>query len=536
MLTEKQLREITWTEELFAAVVAYKRTGAIPPHQHPAKFIETFHDFRLNGNELTYKNKIVVPEADWSVKLQAEYDAPGETGKGLNNLFRDIESRFVGIPRHAMRAFVEGQADWQLTAPLPHIVARGVNATRPMQIFGVDLVDMSNMSNIAANLKNNWVFTCVDAFSGYTWFVAAKLKEAKQIAAAFMKVITQITALFDGEHYPAQVYSDGGLEFYGEFDAKLEEHGITHIRSKSYSGSGIPFVEQRNGLLRNILRRIFVKTKKLVWLPWLDDIAESINSNYVKRLHSTPIGVMEKFFADNNDPRLQNIADADKTKAKARFDLYARQQTFAFRDFVRVALTSISSAARQQKKTNFKAQAVRWSPQVYRVAGVFPPKGDRFGYTSVTLLDSARKLVRTPAGTVRLFRSTELLHVPNDAVHLSWADANRLNMTTSGANGDETARAPAVQAALPAPPPPRPPKPVANWQGADWRTALVGREFDSEGVRCRIVAVVKRSFNIEYRRIKPDGSLASQTLVQTLRDALADAHGEPWYRPEFSAV
>lgn len=244
-------------------------------------------DFENRKGKLFYipLNLEVVPEdkpEEINRILESLYDRGEATGKGLNHFHQFVLQHYLGIRRKDVIAFLKTKPEYQLRQDKSRIVAKGIQATRPYQYWTIDLVDMNFYDNIRANRKFRYIFSCLDIFSKFCWFVAIKKKEAKNVVAAFKKIL-QYNLRFKpvaerGEFdCPAYIVSDNGGEFKAELDDFFKEHNITHKTTKSYVPQ--PNIENLNGQLRAMMRANFIKTNSLNWYDYLQDFADSKNTN-----------------------------------------------------------------------------------------------------------------------------------------------------------------------------------------------------------------------------------------------------------------
>jgi hypothetical protein len=205
-------------------------------------------------------------------------------------------------------------------------------------------------------------------------------------------------------------------------------------------------------------------------------------------------------------------------------------------------MSSLFSHLRQIEKAGFsKNTVVRYTPSVFIIIKVIPPKRGSLGYPLYVLINNAdRKMVRTVAGNARLFNATELLKIdPNTVSHISMQQAAKLNDVPF----EEITQKEDEPVLEKEPPPPKPEKtPLEFTSSAQWRKALIGKTFtDADGVHAEVVNVdYSKGYRVHYGNMakrKPNGEyLAKDQYYQSLADFLDDAQAEPWFTPDYAEV
>ena len=426
----------------------------------------------------------------------------------------------------------------------PKIISKGIQPTAPFQYFAIDLVDMNYYSNVAANKKFRYIFSCIDIFTKFAWFVAIKNKDAPSTLAALKKIIDynlQFKPPVERKsmNYPSVVLSDNGAEFKGELDAYFKEHHIKHITTKSYVPQAN--IENLNLQLRHMIRDNFVRTNSLAWFPYLQAFADSKNTNKDETTKSTPLALMQSYFNDDH-PKIRVIADKIKQKKEEKFQKFNKQENFEVGDLVRVKMTSIQSALRKKvKEGNKKLIVVRFSPTVYRIRRVLPVARGKLGFPGYYIEDTDGNLVRNGNGNPKRFNSGELLKLDKDtplnhpidlarANFLNHDDAEDLNVETPDANADANANAEEI---LNATRPVAAPKPklVSKFGSKDWTQALKGKSFnDFDNIPAKIFKVV---YSRVYKEYIVDYKVGDETNQATLSDILELPEKEPWFKPEY---
>jgi len=506
-----------------------------------------YGDLEIKNGKLFYKplNLEVVPEdkpTEIRRILEEVYDRPETIGKGQNQFHNYVLQHYLGIRRKHIIPFLKTKPEYQLRQNKERIVSKGIQSTRPYQYWAIDLVDMNFYKNIKANRKYRYIFSCLDIFSKFCWFIPLKNKEAEDTTEAFKKIL-RYNLRFNKNgigdfKFPAYVVHDKGTEFAGEFKTYLKENKVIQKTTKSYSPQ--PNIENLNGQLRAMMRSQFIRTNSLAWYPYTQDFADSKNTNRDSSTGKTPLNIMKEFF-DDNQVSIQQVADKIRTKNEARFNKFYKQESLAVGDRVRVKMAAFQSTIRQRKKEgNQKLVVVRFSPEIYEIQSIRPVKKGQFGYPLYILKDSQDRIIRYANNNPRPFNSGDLLKVGRDTP--AYIDLTRANYLNRNINGEDLFIEPSVkQEELPEEEPIvapiKEPKHVNTWKSKEWTEALKGKTFtDYDNVRSKILKVeysrTYKSYVVDFRPIQN----ATQTLQEELGPILELSRGEDWFLPIYETV
>ena len=454
-------------------------------------------DFIVRNNKLFYEpmNLEYVPPRDKTRVMTTLYDSDESAGKGQNNFYRWITTKYLGITKREAQKFLKSQEDYQLTRQPTVGKKKPLLATRPFQMFAMDLVDMNQYVGVRANKRFRYIMSVMDLFSGYTWFKPIKHKEPGDVLHAFQAIVAESMDIL-----PVRVLSDNGNEFRGEFEEYLKTNKVKHTFTRTYSPE--PHIEAVNNQLRKIMRQIFVRTNSLAWLPYLAGIQSAKNSQWNENHNATPDQIMTKFESDSRQDRhyLKNLTTLQTQKYKANLENY-EDNLLKVGDHVRVKLATRQTQIRQKIKAgNKKLVVVHWTPEVYRVLEVRMPKAGRIGYPKYVVANTDGNFITKENTTFpQLFYRSELLQVnDNQRSIISQKNANTLNRLNNPEDivvaGDESVpiRAEAVKDIPIAKAEPII-KPVAEYKTADWNRVLKGKEFTDGGERYVIL-------DVEYKR------------------------------------
>ena len=105
-------------------------------------------------------NLQIVPKDDEERKqiiLKKHFHGPEGIGKGQNNFHHYILSKYLGITRDDVIAFLKNQPEYQLFQNKPRMTTSGIEAKYPLHIVAIDTVDIRNMRTCY-----NYIFSAMD--------------------------------------------------------------------------------------------------------------------------------------------------------------------------------------------------------------------------------------------------------------------------------------------------------------------------------------------------------------------------------------
>ena len=542
----RRLQQMKLTDREVNEAIEWIKDEDIPP-----PYRDQFHGFIVRDDKLIYEpqNLEYVRPRDRKAVMEALYNQVESAGKGQNNWYRYITTKYLGITKREAQAFLKSREDYQLTSIPTRGVKKPMLATRPFQTFAIDLVDMNQYIGVRANKRYRYIMSIMDLFSGYVWFKPLKKKEPEDVLNAFEAVIAE-----SNDYIPSRVVSDNGTEFKGVFEEFLKENGIKHIFTKSYTPE--PHIEAVNSRLRAIMRQMFVRTNTLAWLPHLSGIQASKNTAWNENHNATPDQIMTRWEADNPEDRkyLRKLTKDQVSLYKSNLANY-QENLLSIGDYVRVKLASTQSQIRQKIKAgNKKLVVVHWTPEVYRILDRKMPKQGRIGLPKYIVANEAGNFITKEGKDYpQLFTRYDLLKVSAGQRNIiSQKNANTLNRLNNPEDiviqGDLPAEVPqAVAQAIPVARAERVTKPVVAYKTADWNQELKGKEFTDEGTRYVILGVeFKRGDNInnylcdvvekrDYVNGKPRVKKADRPyyiLYAVLKEAKANK--ENWYVRDYN--
>lgn len=412
----KRFNNIIANQNDFDQLQYYLETNTIPSEiKYKSRFLKKFEGF-----ELTRDNKILYAPLDLEVvapnekqkKLEELYNNDNNIlGKGAYNLFKYIQSKYIGITRNDVQQFIELQSNYQMIQPANHRVNKPIVSKFPNQLWAIDLIDLQPY--MSSNYKARYIMTVVDIFSRKIWLGKLKKKEAVEARNAFEEICNRATVK------PNYLISDNGNEWLGEFREFCQDEDIQQRFTRSYSPQANGIVERANREVRKILKAFVMKNNNFKWYNLLTAIEDNKNNSY----HSSIKGIPNEVWINNKKKlTLRDLPESivkDNPRLLARVSIVKKvfkqirkfkdQDNFEVGDLVRVKMSSIFANVRRLVKSgDNKKLVVTYTPDTFRVSKVIIPKGvlERKRYV---LENSDDKPVTTKKNNVVQFYGSELL-------------------------------------------------------------------------------------------------------------------------------
>lgn len=378
-----KLNNYDYSPTSIAQVVEYKKHGTIPEGKKAAAYKRHWANFVLEeGDKLYYDDPHleVIPTDYRQELLKQIYDDPVlGVGAGIKTLYRYIVSKFLGIRRTDVDAFLKSQKVYGLTRPLKHVINKPIYAAAPNNHWCIDLVDLGRYFNAKKpvdaaaaaaedagndNLANKgfrYILSCIDVNTRYCWAEPLKYKDAAGVRDAMERICQRANGT-----YPKVLQADNGTEFRGVMDIWKHEHGIKSIYTRSYTPESNGLVENMNQQILKILREYMVRHNDNNWVDWLQEACRAKNLQYNSTIRATPQSVWKS--GHNFAPHANDYQSSNLRKAAAREIKRNTTALFKVGDVVRIKLTSLSTAVRKEVKSgNSKVIVVRYSPKLYKI-------------------------------------------------------------------------------------------------------------------------------------------------------------------------
>jgi hypothetical protein len=164
------LAQIDFTLDLIYEIIDYKKTNLFPTFiksvEQAQDFKKHFGDAEVRKDKLFFENREVIPNVPSQIRevLTEVYNSPEALGKGQNALHKYIETKYIGINRAEVKAFLKKQIPYQLGFAQPRVVNRGIVTSAPFQTWSYDLVDVSALEHVKANKHFTFILSILDLF------------------------------------------------------------------------------------------------------------------------------------------------------------------------------------------------------------------------------------------------------------------------------------------------------------------------------------------------------------------------------------
>ena len=385
------------------------------------KIFEKFKDFEVNeNNELTYQptGQIVASPASRENIVQQIYDEYG-LGSGINNLYEKISRRYLNITRAFVSDFLKRQSTYQLSTSQKKQTNKKIYSSGINKIFYVDLIDLNPL--VKSNKKYRYILTGVDAFSKFVFMVKLKSKDAKTLVDGLREI-----CMLQASAFPKVIVSDNGGEFKNDFVQNFcIENGIKQVFGRSYSPKSNSLVEATNGIIRHVLRSLFIKNGNTNWCDHLEEVRKAINDSCPDSTGKPRSEVYQDL--QYHDEILKNAIKENKQVIQKN-----ETEKLDIGDIVRLSLQAIDSKIRENYKNgNSKYVVVRFSLELYEIVKIIKSRS-KFARDKYIVQD-----VNTNEILKQSFYSNELRKIPKNTIinnpTLTKSKINKLNLIKSNA-------------------------------------------------------------------------------------------------------
>ena len=425
-------------------VKKFKRTGEFPitldtdRKRNAFKTKYQFFELSKDGQHLMYtngQNLQVVPKVYKKLILTKEYK--NSFGSGSRNFYKTIREKYLNIKRSDVAEFMKTQTITQLTDGFPHRTNKPILAKYPNEIWCIDLIEINNYPK---NKGFEFILSCIDVFSRYTFLEPSKTRDSKAITNCLNKIIIRERIK------PVYIICDNGPEFFKDFSVYCKAHDITIRKNRAYSPQANGIVERSNKEIRKLLRSIMLENKTTNWVDNLRKVENYKNNTFTSAIDNLP----NKIWTPKNQP-IDFKLDGDSTQlqqtyAKRTILKNVRKQIDAFKDDelnvgdrVRIRMDQVSNNIRSLVKANEKKKiVVTWSPKIFQVLKKITPRKSTLERSQYVIgnLEGTLMLVNKVSGTKpRRFYSNSLKKVDEnekdydlsmqEAIQLSGVDLNQ---------------------------------------------------------------------------------------------------------------
>lgn len=405
------------------------------------KFIEKFgQDFVVVNNRLFYRpnpnlSLEVIPPHERTQRLQQIYNNPQlGLSLGINSFYNQVVQHYIGINRRFTTNFLKQQGDYQVGHPYIKKVNRPILSKASNERWGVDMLDLNiyrfNNDPPTHNDGYRYILLVVDYFSKKVFGRALRNKTGATIRDNLENICNQ------NNTYPHIIQADS--EFHSLVIRNwANQHNITLIRTTSYSPTSNGLIERMNQEVWKRLRAGFIRTDSLEWVQHLQDYLTNINNQKHGKTKYTPNQIWTQGY---NPPQNNNIVhhlepptdnmpiNEVRQRIQERLVSNAEKQiqrenqnAFQIGDSVRLAMREIEGDVRHRiKDKRFKTIAVRYSPEIYTIAGIFNPVMNNFNVNrrSYYLNNPNGQMIMQGIAPKRFYQN-QLVKVTNNQIYPS---------------------------------------------------------------------------------------------------------------------
>ncbi len=193
---------------------------------------------------------------------------------GLNAL-----KRYSRKSQKDVRDFLQGQDAYTIHRPSRiRFQRRRTYAKSINDLFQADLLDMSNVASYNDSFR--YILTVIDVFSKRAWAVPLRTKTAREVTAAFEKILADTTC--------TMLQTDRGLEFLcSSFQTLLKQHNI-HFYTSHNEDLKATVVERFNRTIKERIYRYFTYKNTRRYIDVLQDLMHAYNNSYHRSIGMSP--------------------------------------------------------------------------------------------------------------------------------------------------------------------------------------------------------------------------------------------------------
>lgn len=312
----------------------------------------------------------------------------GNAYRSATNLHQRLMKEFVNISRKDVTNTLKNLELKQLIHPIEeNKIVQTIVASKPMEHWQVDLIDMSSVSKQNDNV--NFLMNVIDIFSKFAWSFPLKNKSSKSIAYSLQQIICI-------EGSPEIIQSDNGTEFINEDFIKLcQRFNIKHRTSLPYKSNTNGGIEKLNSTIKNYIFRYLTDHQSKRYIDNLNLMLYSYNSTTHSTTKKSPFEIHRKryeSFKMLDDIVHKNISDnAVKMIEQSLKEQQAMKDELIEGDKVRVGLLFLKEGRRKQKQVG-KKNKQHWSNELYDVEEIIDNDGLLQYKINIPLKDEENRL------------------------------------------------------------------------------------------------------------------------------------------------
>jgi hypothetical protein len=173
----KRLNAYKFTKQFDNEGVQYLTNGTIPARywfaSRKLEFRNRYNGMEVNDKQLFHDQRQVISITEIEKTLAQQYKAIGDIGR--DRFYALIKSKYVGISRSQIQAFLNNQELHQITQQVKkQRVNKAIVTSRPMERWQADLVDVSKYKS-PQNSNITFSLTVIDCFSKFPWVVPSTI-------------------------------------------------------------------------------------------------------------------------------------------------------------------------------------------------------------------------------------------------------------------------------------------------------------------------------------------------------------------------
>jgi transposase InsO family protein len=315
-------------------------------------------------------------------KLQTIYnDINKGLGLGINAFYSQVAMNYLNISKRVCAEFLKKQGDYQITRPIKKIINEPIMEANPNDRWAIDIIVLGDDYPKAQNGGKEYIFTCIDYFSGKCWARALSNRNNNNVNDDIPQAFISICD--EADVRPRKLQCDS--EFYkGAILRWCKTNRIKVIKTASYTPTANAKVERLNREVRKKMKALFVKNNNLIWFPFLQNICNNINNQKSSVTKMTPNQLWRDEIIDELSDDEDELPMTLKTDNYTLSQLYDRNRRLlsnkALRqiatskvhdydvgDFVRISLRALFSSQREVMKNRMGVSkiGITFTPEVY---------------------------------------------------------------------------------------------------------------------------------------------------------------------------
>ena len=272
---------------------AGKLPDATPAHRHRIRALLQAYPFRLIGDDgklalvvggQTYV--VVAKECAPEVISRVYHDAATGSYRGRDSLLNILSSRYVGITKKDIAAFLKRQSVRQQLSKPKARVSNPLRPQRPNQWWQMDYVIMQAPALVHANNRRRVILVVIDIFSKFTWTFALLDRDQAQGRGALQR----LEQLFMTEGPPDILQADNEFRS-AALKGLCARFGVQQRWSRSYTPQTNGAVERVNGTLKRALKLHMGTAKTLRWVDALPQVTFAYNCAVHRTTRHSPFEV-----------------------------------------------------------------------------------------------------------------------------------------------------------------------------------------------------------------------------------------------------